>query len=344
MKVLIIKTSSMGDVIHTLPALTDAGNAIAGIRFDWVVEEGFALIPKLHPLVDRVIPIALRRWRKRLISSMLKGEWWQFYRCLRQTHYDAIIDAQGLMKSALVTRLARGKRCGLNRHSAWEPLASFIYKQRASVDPNLHAVERVRRLFAKSLGYSLPHTLPVCDIDQSRLDPYPLAGDFVVLAHGTTWRSKEWPEAYWITLAQLTAQTGLAVYVPWGCAAEKARAERIAASAEQVQALPKLNLSQLSHVLTQARAVVAVDTGLGHMAAALAVPTISLYGPTDPREIGTTGAGQLHLAAQFECAPCRAQLCSYRGKATVEPACFATITAEMVFEKLQSLLKGQRNE
>ena len=107
MRVLVVKMSSLGDVIHTLPALTDAAAAIPGITFDWVVEEGFAEIPAWHPAVDTVIPIALRRWRKHPWRDFRGPQWRACRQALRRQHYDAVIDAQGLLKSVFVARLVK---------------------------------------------------------------------------------------------------------------------------------------------------------------------------------------------------------------------------------------------
>lgn len=159
MRVLIVKTSSMGDVLHTLPALTDAAQAIPGIRFDWVVEEGFAQIPSWHKSVERVIPVAIRRWRKAWFSAPIKAERQAFREAVQAVKYDAIIDAQGLVKSAaLVTRLAHGVKHGMDWQSAREPLASLFYNRRHHIAKQQHAVERTRELFAKSLGYAKPQT------------------------------------------------------------------------------------------------------------------------------------------------------------------------------------------
>ena len=157
MRVLLVKTSSMGDVLHSLPALTDAQQAISGIQFDWVVEEGFAQIPTWHSAVNQVIPVAIRRWRKNWFSAPIRAERAEFRKKLQATHYDAVIDAQGLLKSAfLVTRLAHGDKHGYDRHSIREPLASFFYDHRYAISKQQHAVERIRQLFAKSLGYTCP--------------------------------------------------------------------------------------------------------------------------------------------------------------------------------------------
>ncbi|SUB68956.1 Lipopolysaccharide heptosyltransferase 1 [Pluralibacter gergoviae] len=159
MRVLIVKTSSMGDVLHTLPALTDAARAIPGVRFDWAVEEGFAQIPAWHDAVDRVIPVAIRRWRKAWFSAPIKAERRAFRRAVQAQRYDTVIDAQGLVKSAaLVTRLAHGVKHGMDWQTAREPLASLFYNRRHHIAKQQHAVERTRELFARSLGYAKPAT------------------------------------------------------------------------------------------------------------------------------------------------------------------------------------------
>ena len=156
MRVLLIKTSSLGDVIHTLPALTDAMNALPGIQFDWVVEEGFAEIPTWHPAVANVIPVAIRRWRKNLWQTVKNGEWRRFKQRLRDTRYDLVIDAQGLLKSAWLTRYVKAPVAGLDKTSAREPMAARFYDRPYAVARGQHAVERLRQLFAQALGYRVP--------------------------------------------------------------------------------------------------------------------------------------------------------------------------------------------
>ncbi|MAL35291.1 MAG: lipopolysaccharide heptosyltransferase I, partial [Pseudomonas sp.] len=169
MRVLLVKTSSLGDVIHTLPALTDAQRAIPGIQFDWVVEEGFAEIPAWHPAVAQVIPVAIRRWRKHPLQTLRTGEWRRFKARLRETHYDLVIDAQGLLKSAWLTRYVKAPVAGLDRDSIREPLASRFYDRRYAVPRERHALERVRQLFAQALGYSIPEMIADYGLDRSQL-------------------------------------------------------------------------------------------------------------------------------------------------------------------------------
>jgi heptosyltransferase-1 len=294
MRVLIVKTSSMGDVLHTLPALTDATQAIPDIRFDWVVEEGFAQIPTWHAAVDRVIPVAIRRWRKAWFSAPVKAERHAFRETVRARHYDAIIDAQGLVKSsALVTRLARGEKHGMDWQTAREPLASLFYRHRHHIAKQQHAVERTRELFAKSLGYAKPETQGDYAIARhflnhlnSNINPY------VVFLHATTWDDKHWPEAHWRELIGLLSEAGVRIKLPWGVAHEEARAKRLAEGFDYVDVLPRMSLEDVAHVLAGAKVVVSVDTGLSHLTAALDRPNITLYGPTDPGLIGGYGKNQ----------------------------------------------------
>ncbi len=349
MRVLLIKTSSLGDVIHALPALTDAARAIPGIRFDWVVEEGFAEIPAWHPAVGEVIPVAIRRWRKHLWQTFRSGEWRRFKQRLRATHYDRVIDAQGLLKSAWLTRYVAAPVAGLDKDSAREPLASRFYDQTHSVARDQHAVERLRQLFAQALGYTVPAGLGDYGLDRRRLPgEHAETAPFVLFLHGTTWDTKHWPELYWRQLAERLGEQGLQVRLPWGNPAEKARAERIAHGLANAQVLPKLNLAGVAQVLASAQACVAVDTGIGHLAAALDVPTVSLFGPTNPGLTGAYGQSQVHLGADYPgCAPCLQKKCTYqptdedRRQLDLKrewPVCFTRLNPQRVASQLGLLL------
>ncbi|WP_406671052.1 lipopolysaccharide heptosyltransferase RfaC [Raoultella terrigena] len=294
MRVLIVKTSSMGDVLHSLPALTDAAQAFPGIRFDWVVEEGFAQIPSWHQSVDRVIPVAIRRWRKAWFSAPVKAERKSFRQALRAEKYDAIIDAQGLVKSAaLVTRLAHGVKHGMDWQTAREPLASLFYNRRHHIAKQQHAVERTRELFAKSLGYARPESQGDYAIARHFLRQEEAgAAPYLVFLHATTRDDKHWPEENWRALIALLADRGLRIKLPWGAPHEEARAKRLAQGHDFVEVLPRMSLEQVAQVLAGARGVVSVDTGLSHLTAALDKPNFTLYGPTDPGLIGGYGQNQ----------------------------------------------------
>lgn len=297
MQVLIVKTSSMGDVLHTLPALTDAMRALPGIRFDWVVEENFVQIPSWHPAVKRVIPLAIRRWRKNWFGTLVRQERYHFQQQLQQECYDVVLDAQGLMKSAaLVTRAACGEKHGMDCKSVREPLSSWFYDRCHAVRKQQHAIERIRQLSAASLGYSLP-TTPGDYAITGHFTPVLGKEAYLVFLHATSRPAKNWPESHWGELLQLAAAGGYRIKLPWGSYHEQQRARRLAEGVSTSEVLPPLTLAEMASQLVGATAIVAVDTGLSHLAAALECPNLALYGPTDPRFIGVYGFQQQVLRA-----------------------------------------------
>ncbi len=338
MRVLLIKTSSLGDVIHTLPAVTDAAARIPGLRFDWVVEESFAEIPAWHPAVERVIPVALRRWRKHPWRAWRSGEWSAFRLALSQHRYDRVIDAQGLLKSVFITRLADGPSYGLDRLSAREPLASRFYDHPLPVAKGRHAIERTRSLFAQALEYEPEKASLSYGVDTARLPATPYPAPYLVFLHGTTWLSKHYPESHWQRLAELAGDAGYRVLLPWGNPEERRRAQRLAAT-RGTEVLPALELSRLAGVLAGATGVIGVDTGLAHLASALERPGVFLYGPTDVALTGVAGAAQRIVQADLECVPCLKRRCARPEAAAGEPVCLQRLDAEAVFSTLQELIR-----
>ena len=356
LRVLIVKISSLGDIIHTLPAVTDARRAHPHLVFDWVVEEGFVEVPAWHPAVDRVIPVAIRRWRRNLVKTWRHREIQRFRQALQGEHYDLVIDAQGLIKSGIISRLSRGLTIGLSNRTIREPLATLFYNKVYSVPWTEHAIDRVRQLFARALQHRYDKEQVDYGLDPARFSPacpdaagsaVP-AAKTVVFLHGTTWATKHWPKYYWRQLARLAAAAGYRVVLPWGDGREQQRARFIAADNPQAKVLDKLSLSGIAHQINQATGVVAVDTGLGHLAAALNKPTVSLYGPTDPWLSGAHGDRQLHLNSRLPCAPCVKRSCSYTGptmrdefesrRFAVVPACFFSHRPEAVWQQFEKLV------
>lgn len=340
MKTLLVKTSSIGDLLHTLPAVTDAGRA--GHRFDWVVEAGLEAVPAWHPAVDRAITVAYRKWRYHPFRGLFGGPLAAFRRELRSRSYDRVLDAQGLYKSAVITRLAAGERHGLDLASCREKLAPLAYDRRHAVPRDRHAVERMRRLFALALDYPLPATPPDYGIDRGRLPPPPLPGRYLAFLHGTAWNSKLWPESHWRGLAGLAAAAGYFVALPFHSPRDEQRARRIAADIEAVKPVNTPNLAAAAGLIAGAAGAVAVDTGLGHLAAALGVPTVSLYGPTGAARTGTVGAAQEHLESPLPCSPCRNKICNVTGRPHLPSPCLEGLTDGQVWLRLAAALKRPR--
>jgi heptosyltransferase-1 len=335
MRVLLVKTSSLGDVLHALPALTDAAAAIPGVRFDWVVEAPFAEVPAWHPAVERVIPVSIRRWRNSPLKALRCGEWAAFRGSLRAREYDRVLDAQGLIKSGLITWMARGPSYGLDRNSAREPLASRLYDHPLAVEWGEHAIVRLRKLFAEALDYPLPETEADSAISVAG---QPAAPATILFVHGTTWATKHWPERYWVALAQMVNEAGYRVMLPWGDELERWRAEQIAAGRDAV-ILPRGSLSELAEQFRQVDGMVCVDSGLAHLGAALKIPSVTLYGSTNPGLTGTWGGQQYHLTSPLHCAPCLKRICPLHEAGAVQPPCYRPLTPERVWQQLQVQMK-----
>ena len=342
MRVLIVKTSSLGDIAHTFPAVTDAARVRPGISFDWVAEESFATLPGLHPAIERVIPCAMRRWRRPWMMTRTFGEWRRFTHETRRHSYDAVIDAQGLLKSALMTRQARGLKHGLDSASSREPLAAWFYDKRYSIAKQRHAITRTRELFACALGYDWT-TLPL-DYGITAAGESSVAADSVMFLHGASWRSKQWPLDFWRELATNLNAQGKTILVPAAGAAERRFAERLAAPGPaRVQVLPPLPLAELIPFVAACQAVVAVDTGLAHLAAALDIPAVVLYGATSARRTGALGnrmnARVRAIQADYACSPCFKRRCDKVPGGGVPP-CVHTVSARAV----TAAVAGQINQ
>ena len=290
MRILLVKTSSLGDVIHNLPVAADIAQHLPGAEIDWCVEASFAEIPRLSPVVRRVIPVAVRRWRKALLAGTTWREIGAMRRALREHPYDAILDTQGLLKSALIARQAAGPRLGYAADSAREPLAARGYDRHFSVDKSLHAVVRNRQLAGAALGYTpdptIDYGISAPGFTADWLPDTPLA----VLLTATSRDDKLWPESHWLTLGQRLNSLCFSAVLPGGSAVERERAARLAGGIPGGVAAPPMSIAELASLLAGARAAVGVDTGLTHLAVALGLPTVALYTATDPGLTGVLGS------------------------------------------------------
>ena len=293
MRILIIKTSSMGDIIHCLPVITDIHAQIPEAQIDWVVEENFADIPRMHVGINQVIPVNIRRWRKHLFSKKTWDEISAFKHSLAT--YDAVIDCQGLSKSALIGCLTKGARHGFDWHSGRDPFASIFYAKKHAVSLKQDAVARNRELVAHALGYSKPIVAPNYGVSSRQPESIIDTGSqsrYILALHGTSRDSKLWPVAQWVALGNALAEKNLTLTLPWASDAEFARANEIASGLKNAKVLPKLGLAQLAPIIAQAQAAVGVDTGLTHLAAALSIPTIAIYTDSNPALNGVIAGSQ----------------------------------------------------
>lgn len=282
-RILFVKTSSLGDVVHNCPAVSDAARAAPGAAIDWIVEEPFAGIAAMHRDVRRVIPVALRRWRSTIWKAQVWREMRAWKNALAGERYDAVLDTQSLVKSALVAKLAAGPRHGMDGESARERLAALFYDTRHAVPRSLHAVERNRILAGKALGYS-----PSGPLEYGLKGPHAQKSGYVVLLTMTSRADKLWPEERWIELGRALRAPAI---LPWGSQDERSRAGRIS-SAIGGTVLPRKSLEELARLFGAAQAVVGLDTGLTHLAGAVGAPTVGIYCGSDPQLTGLYGVPQ----------------------------------------------------
>ena len=289
MKILIVKTSSMGDVVHTMPAISDIAANVPNAQIDWLVEAPFAALPAMHSAIRTVIPIAWRKWRKRLFAANTRAALAAARAQLKAEHYDVVIDFQGLLKTALWAAQARGPRAGYDWASAREPLASLFYAKRADVSVEQHAVARSRQLAAAHLNYAVagPQRFGLQAPDagwQAQSKRY------AVLITGASRAEKLWPETSWQAIAATLIAQGFALVWLWGSAEEGERAKRLAAAAGG-EVPPFLTVKDASAVLAGAALCVGLDTGFTHIAAAFGVATVGIYCDHEPGLVGITGEG-----------------------------------------------------
>lgn len=289
--ILFIKTSSLGDVVHQMPAMTDARRHFPDTRISWVVEEAFAPLARLHPGVDEVIEVSDRRWRGEILQASSWRERAAFKRRVAAVDASIVIDTQGLIKSMRIARMSRGEKHGYDASSIRERLASYFYDVTHAVSRNQHAVTRNRTLTALSLGYSSDAA-----VDYGLKKPQGTKGErYAVLLHGTSRVTKEWREVDWIGFGKWLRGQGYGVVLPWGNERERQRCARLAAAIPGATILERKPLDETATIIANASLVVGVDTGLLHLAAAYGVPLIAVFLATDPGLTGPVGSGAIQV-------------------------------------------------
>jgi heptosyltransferase-1 len=292
-EILFIKTSSMGDVLHHMPAVTEAKRHFPAARITWVVDEMYAPLAALHPAVDEIITIAQRRWRKQLFAARSWREFREALRKLRARSYDKIIDTQGLVRTGLMGRLARGEHHGYDRDSIREPFAARFYEVNHKVGWDLHVIARNRTLTARALGYQVEGA-PDYGFDRAKIQPSQ-SGNYAIIFHATAKAKKEWPEDRWIEVGRELAKRGLEVVLPWGNDAERARSERIASQVPGARVPARVPIFDVARLIAGARIVCGVDTGFLHIAAALGVPVVAVFTITKSHTASPIGPGPVEM-------------------------------------------------
>jgi len=282
-RILIVKLSSLGDVVHAMPAVQDLRRAFPGVQIDWVVERGFAPLVQRCAGVQRVIPCELRRWRKAPFSAETRAAWRAFKETLQAQRYDAVIDLQGLTKSALVSRLARtnpdGKRYALGNRtdgSGYEAPTRWVADEAIVLPPHVHAVERSRLLCARALNFSLQGE-PVFGLTATHALQPSGTRAVIALVHGTSRHDKEWALESWVALGQRLNQCGYSVALAHGSTAERLVSEAIAGRLTDAHVWPALSLDTLTDTMAACSGVIGVDSGLSHIAVALDLPHVQIY-------------------------------------------------------------------
>ncbi|RYY76544.1 MAG: lipopolysaccharide heptosyltransferase I [Gammaproteobacteria bacterium] len=340
MKILLIKMSSMGDIFHTFPAITDLKAHHPNALIDWVVEDGFKEIVDWHPAVNKAIPISLRHWMKdRSLKSWREFKTWR--KILQSEHYDVVIDAQGLLKSASISMLANTRVVkGFDKKSAREPIASFFYNDKFCVSKSQHAVERTRQLFGQAFGYTPANALNF-GIHENFAHVKKNSRKLIFII-GTSWVTKLWSTTHWQHLATIAISAGYDVEIIWGSSEEKAVADSIiACNPTATRPAQRMSITAIAEKLVEAAGIIGLDTGFSHLAGALETPTIALYGATSPVKVGLIGehTSNLEMTPALECMPCHKRQCKWLPENSVEtPPCMSGIKPAEVWDNLRTKL------
>lgn len=355
MKILLVKTSSLGDVAHTLTAIREAKQQRPELVIDWLVEAAFSDVAELAKQdghIHQIIPINFRQWRKQKpLVFFYHPEIKALKQRLQAANYDLVLDAQGLFKSVYLARLAAAPISGLDKQSARESWASYAYQQRYRVPKNQHAIHRLRQLFSQAFNYELP------DWQTQQNTPYsgkPVAANpsnnrlttanqspTILLVHATTWDNKHYPVSRWRELVQRLTEQGYQILLPQYTQAEYDNAMAIAEGFSHIEILPKQSIQSLICTMQTVSAVVSVDTGLAHLSSYLGIPTVVLFGPTNSLLTGVIGINSQNLSGQAACAPCMKRHCYHQADTTEQqqqPPCMTAIDSEAIVTSLASLV------
>ena len=290
MSVLVVRPSSLGDIVYALALVSDLARHRPGMAIDWVAERSFVPLVAMDARVRRIVPIALRRWRRAPWSAAQWRDARASLRALRAERYDAILQLQEQLKGALIARLAHGVRHGADRASSREAVTTWFDDVHHRVPRELHFVHRVRLLTAQALGYELD-TPPRWELRPPAAPAVVPERRYAVALSATSRADKRWPEAHWRALIGRLAQAGLAVVLPWGDADEHAASRRLAADAPTAIVPSRLSMTDAAALIASAELAVGVDTGFTHLGAVLGTPTVAIFTATDVARHGVACTG-----------------------------------------------------
>tara|TARA_Y100000996_G_scaffold175133_1_gene136222 strand:+ start:188 stop:1132 length:945 start_codon:yes stop_codon:yes gene_type:complete len=290
----------MGDLMHALPALTEAKEHIADISFDWVVDKNFASVPSWHPLVDKTIVTDHRNWRRQLFSKKSRESLKEALNEINETNYDLVVDMQNNIKSALVSYLSKHSVVGMDAKSVREYPAHLAYSTKINVDKKLHAIERQKKLLAEALDYSSSmNNVDYGALLEGFIKPnMSLPSKYIVLVQNASWITKQWSITKWQKLIQYLDGKDIKMILPSGNLNELERAKEISSVSTKAQALDLMPLNEIAYIIKNANFCICSDTGLAHLSALSGTPSITLYGPTETALIGTYGENQIHIVGK----------------------------------------------
>ena len=292
----------MGDLMHALPALTEANSHVEDISFDWVVDTNFASVPSWHPLVNKIIMTDHRNWKKHLFSKNSRKSLREVINQINESDYDVVVDMQNNLKSAFISYLCKHEVVGMDSKSAREYPAHLAYSKKINVDKKMHAIERQKKLLGDALGYDYKRK----HIDygasfKNFVEPnIKLPNKYIVLVQNASWVTKQWSIENWQQLIQYLEEKSINMLLPSGNLEELERAKQICSVSEKAQAVDLMSLDEIAYIVKNANFCICSDTGLAHLSALTETPSITLYGPTKTSLIGTTGINQSHLIGDKE--------------------------------------------
>ncbi|NTV50592.1 MAG: lipopolysaccharide heptosyltransferase I [Geobacteraceae bacterium] len=346
MRILIVKISAMGDVLHALPVLDYLKQASPECEIDWVVEGAFADLLSGNPLISRLHIVQFKKWKKKPFSGNTVAEILDVRNGLVKRAYDLVIDLQGNIKSGIVAWLSGcPRRVGFNRDTAQESLNSLFINRRVALQPeDQHITDQYLRIAGASFDLELSGlqlhtdvcTRPEDDRGADELvNRYRKNGPVFLIHTGTTWQTKFWYESGWIELGRriISSFPGSVLLFSWGNDSEYSAAKRITtALGDQAVQLEKLSIMRLAALVKKVNLVMGGDTGIVHLAAAAGTPTVSYYRASDGLRSGPRGKQHAVVQAPMPCSRCFRTRCEKDGE------CRESITPDLLLQAVRSVV------